>query len=106
MVMEAAMRENPKHWRSYYSEDEKFKWHFSYADRIRYYWPLPIVQEAVENLISTFDELKVSEQILAESFSLSVLDRSEGLAPSRGSAIVRSEVQSALLPYFLQVARP
>jgi hypothetical protein len=67
---------------------------------------LPIVQEAVENLISTFDELKVSEQILAESFSLSVLDRSEGLAPSRGSAIVRSEVQSALLPYFLQVARP
>ena len=102
MVMEAAMRENPKYWRSYYSEDDKFKWHFSYADRIRYYWPLPIVQEAVENLILTFDELKVSEQILAESFSPAALDRSEGLAPSRGRAIVRSEVQSALLPYFLQ----
>ena len=102
MVMEAAMRENPKHWRSYYSEEDKFKWHFSYADRIRYYWPLPVVQKAVENLISTFDELKVSKQILTKHFSPAVLSRSEGLAPSRGRAIVQSEVQSALLPYFLE----
>ena len=35
-------------------------------------------------------------------FSPAVLDRSEGLAPSRGRAIVRSEVQSDLLPYFLE----
>ena len=102
MVMEAAMRKNPKHWRSYYSEDDTIKWHFSYADRIRYYWPLSVVQKAVENLISTFDELRVSKQILAKHFSPAVLDRSEGLAPSRGRAIVRSEVQSALLPYFLE----
>ena len=102
MVMEAAMRENPKHWRSYYSEEDTFKWHFSYADRIRYYWPLPVVQKAVENLISTFDELKVSKQILAKHFSTAVLDRSEGLASSHGRAIVRSEVQSALLPYFVE----
>ena len=101
-IMEAAMRKNPKHWRSYYSEDDTFKWHFSYADRIRYYWPLPVVQKAVENLISTFDELKVSKQILAKHFSTAVLDRSEGLASSHGRAIVRSEVQSALLPYFVE----
>ena len=102
MVMEGAMRENPKYWRSYYSEDDKFKWHFSYADRIRYYWPLPIVKKAVENLIATFDELKVSDKILVERFSPAVLDHSEGLASSRGRAIVRSEIQNALFPYFLE----
>ena len=102
MVMEDAMRENPRYWRSYYSEDDKLKWHFSYADRIRYYWPLPIVKKAVENLIATFDELKVPDKILAERFSPAVLDHSEGLASSRGRAIVRSEIQNALFPYFLE----
>ena len=102
MVMEAKMRENPKYWRSHYSEDDKFKWHFSYADRIRYYWALPIVKKAVENLIATFDELKVSDKILAERFSPAVLNNSDGLASSRGRAIVRSEIQNALFPYFLE----
>ena len=100
-VMEAAMRSNPEHWRSHYSEDDMSKWHCSYADRIRYYWPLPAVKEALQSLISTFDELKVPEHILAKSFSSDVLERSEGLTASRGHAIVRSEVQGALLPYFL-----
>jgi len=95
------MRRNPEHWRSHYSEDDMSKWHCSYADRIRYYWPLPAVKEAVQSLISTFDELKVPEHILAKSFSSDVLERSEGLTASRGRAIVRSEVQGALLPYFL-----
>lgn len=77
-------------------------WHFSYADRIRYYWPLPIVKKAVENLIATFDELKVSDKILAERFSPVVLDNSDGLVSSRGRAIVRSEIQNTLFPYFLE----
>ncbi len=100
-VMEAAMRDNPKYWRSHYTEEDTSQWHFSYADRIRYYWPLPEVQQAVGTLISKFDELKVPDQVLAESFSPDVLDRAEGLASSRAIAIVRSEVQVALLPYFL-----
>ena len=100
-VLQAAVRENPKHWRSHYAEKDISKWHFSYADRIRYYWPLPAVQEAVDNLILTFDNLKISEHILVESFSTDVLERSKGLAASRGRAIVRSEFQGALLPYFL-----
>ena len=100
-VMEAAMRNNPKHWKSHYSENDYSKWHFSYADRIRYYWPLPSVQEAVDNLIFTFDTLKVPDHILEETFSLEVMERSHGLAESQGRSIVRSAVQGALLPYFL-----
>ena len=100
-VIEAAMRDNPEYWKSHYSENDISKWHSSYADRIRYYWPLPAAKEAVDNLILTFDTLKVSEHILEETFSLDVLERSQGLAASRGRAIVRSEIQSALLPYFL-----
>ena len=100
-IMEAAMRKNPKHWRSQYAEEDIFKWHFSFAGRVRYFWPLPAVQEAVDNLILTFDNLRISEHILPESFPPGVLERSKGLAASRGPAIVQSEVQGTLLPYFL-----
>ena len=101
-VVEAAMCENPEYWRSHFSENDISKWHFSYAHRIRYYLPLPAVKAAVTKLTLTFDNLKIYNHILEQNFFSDVLERSEGLAASRGHAIVRSEFQGVLLPYFLE----
>ena len=46
-AMEAVMVQNPAHWRGHCggSPDwQRVQWHFSYSDRIRYYWPLPEAQ--------------------------------------------------------------
>ena len=53
-ALEAAMRADPSHWRPYYRGDEdelRFARRFSFSDRVRYYWPKPDVQAALERLI-------------------------------------------------------
>jgi D-tagatose-1,6-bisphosphate aldolase subunit GatZ/KbaZ len=53
-ALEAAMQADPTHWRPYYrgNEDElRFARRYSLSDRVRYYWPKPEVQAALDRLI-------------------------------------------------------
>ncbi len=53
-AMERVMLENPAHWRSHYpgtAAEQRLQRHFSYSDRIRYYWPDPRAAAAVDRLI-------------------------------------------------------
>jgi len=53
--LEAAMLENPSHWKSYYRGGEaelKFARKYSYSDRSRYYWPQPRVACALQRLLN------------------------------------------------------
>lgn len=53
-AIEQAMQTSPGNWRKYYEGDtaELFqKRHFSYSDRIRYYWPDPKAGAAVDALL-------------------------------------------------------
>jgi D-tagatose-bisphosphate aldolase class II non-catalytic subunit len=52
-AMEALMLAEPGHWQRYYHGDEaqqRVLRHYSYSDRIRYYWPHPMATQAVEKL--------------------------------------------------------
>lgn len=52
-AMEEVMLEAPEHWKKYYEGDELELWlqrHFSYSDRIRYYWPNAKAKAAVSRL--------------------------------------------------------
>lgn len=52
-ALEAAMLNNPAHWRKYYGgseSEQRFKRWFSHSDRIRYYWPERGVVEALGRL--------------------------------------------------------
>ena len=54
-AMEALMLREPGNWRKYYegSPDElRLQRHFSFSDRIRYYWPHPEAQAAVDRLFA------------------------------------------------------
>ncbi len=57
-TMEAVMLENPGHWNSHYggsAEEQRLQRHFSYSDRIRYYWPDEKAAAAVETLLVRFE---------------------------------------------------
>ncbi|NTJ61746.1 D-tagatose-bisphosphate aldolase, class II, non-catalytic subunit [Agrobacterium rhizogenes] len=57
-TMEAVMLENPGHWNSHYGgsvEEQRLQRHFSYSDRIRYYWPNERAATAVETLLARFE---------------------------------------------------
>jgi D-tagatose-1,6-bisphosphate aldolase subunit GatZ/KbaZ len=52
--MEDLMLAEPRWWAPYYLDDPKRQrmWrHYSYSDRIRYYWPHPAADAAVQRLL-------------------------------------------------------
>ena len=54
-VTDKAMLEDPGHWANYYTgseADQAFARKYSLSDRIRYYWPKPVVRQAVRTLIA------------------------------------------------------
>ncbi len=68
-IVEAAMRENPVHWKSHYRGDERelrVARKFSYSDRMRYYWPHNSVTRAVETLIHNLKENPAPQSLLRQ----------------------------------------
>jgi D-tagatose-1,6-bisphosphate aldolase subunit GatZ/KbaZ len=58
MTMESLMLDRPEHWKGHYhgaAADQRLQRHFSYSDRIRYYWPSPRASAAVTELFDRFD---------------------------------------------------
>lgn len=71
-AIDRAMEENPSDWNQYYrgtaTEVEQLK-HFSYSDRIRYYWAIPEVRKALGSLCSNLNATNIPETIISQHFS-------------------------------------
>jgi len=67
--MEEVMMDKPDNWKKYYAGDEQELWlqrHFSYSDRIRYYWPAEKAQAAVCELKGRLEGKEISEPLLSQ----------------------------------------
>ena len=56
----AVMHEKPQYWEKYYLGDNKqqaFDCQYSLSDRIRYYWPHPKVEQALNQLIKNLNDM-------------------------------------------------
>jgi len=107
---EAAMMADPAYWSGHYqggADELKLLRHFSYSDRIRYYWPQPDVQRAVNALFSALGGVDLPDPLLLQFFSPSTLSRADALRPefSHTRALVLAEIQETLCPYFLDAGR-
>ena len=68
-AMEAVMLDAPKNWDRYYhgSDAERaLQRHFSYSDRIRYYWPNPAAEKAVTELLALLGDTDLPETLIAQ----------------------------------------
>ena len=109
-VTEAAMLANPAPWSGHYqggAAELKLLRHFSYSDRIRYYWPRPDVQQAVEALFSALDGVHLPDPLLLQFFSPSTLVRADAMRPrfSQTRALVLAEIQEALCRYYFDTVQ-
>lgn len=70
-VIDRVMRDQPTHWQSYYTgtqnDIDQLK-HYSYSDRIRYYWTDPSIQAALEQLIANLTSIDVPETLVSQYF--------------------------------------
>ena len=72
-AMEALMTASPGYWSGYYHGDEtalRLQRHFSYSDRIRYYWAQPEAAAAVARLLAALDGVKIPETVLHQYLPL------------------------------------
>lgn len=68
-TMDRLMTDRPGYWAGHYAgTDQQVSWlrHYSYSDRIRYYWALPEAREAVENLFSDLRETGMPDPLLSQ----------------------------------------
>lgn len=68
-AMDKVMRDSPEHWSKYYEGTETEIWlqrHFSYSDRIRYYWPRPEAEAAVARLKERLAGQEIPEPVLRQ----------------------------------------
>lgn len=96
-AMEDVMLARPANWAKYYHGDPADLWvhrHFSYSDRIRYYWPTPAAEAAVRDLKARLAGRTIPEPVLRQYIP--------ALAHSGSMTfddLVRHAVQSVLATY-------
>ncbi|PKR55011.1 D-tagatose-bisphosphate aldolase, class II, non-catalytic subunit [Thalassospira marina] len=67
--LEQLMQAEPKYWEKYYhgnDEARRLQRHFSYSDRIRYYWPSEIARKAVDGLLARLEKYTLPETLISQ----------------------------------------
>ena len=68
-AMEALMLAEPNYWQRYYPgtpDEQHVLRHYSYSDRIRYYWPHEQAERAVARLMATLKDRTIPEPLIAQ----------------------------------------
>lgn len=102
-TMEAVMLANPTYWQAHIhgqTADPRTERHFGLADRIRYYWPDPKAQQAVQRLFADLADKRLPDPLLAAHFSVSELATAHESRHPLPRALALARVQTALRPYF------
>ncbi|MDL2409649.1 D-tagatose-bisphosphate aldolase, class II, non-catalytic subunit [Rhizobium calliandrae] len=102
-VAEDLMLKQPKDWEKYYegsAADQHLQRHFSYSDRIRYYWPHDQLTAAVDELLDLLGDAVIPETLISQHLArIYPRIRSGSVAP-KAQAIVIAAIDLVLEDYF------
>ncbi|CDX15395.1 tagatose 6-phosphate aldolase 1, kbaZ subunit [Mesorhizobium sp. ORS 3324] len=68
-AMERVMLASPGNWQKYYPgtpDEQRLQRHFSFSDRIRYYWPSPDAQRATDVLLAALGDRKIPRPLVSQ----------------------------------------
>lgn len=68
-VIERVLTADPNNWEKYYhgtADEQRLQRHFSYSDRIRYYWPNPEITSAINALFALLDGVEIPETLISQ----------------------------------------
>jgi D-tagatose-bisphosphate aldolase class II non-catalytic subunit len=92
--MERLMQEKPGNWRKYYhgsGTEQYVQRHYSFSDRIRYYWPDPAAQAAVSALLACLEGVRIPRPLISQYLGhLEPLVESGKARPMAGDLILAS----------------
>jgi D-tagatose-1,6-bisphosphate aldolase subunit GatZ/KbaZ len=101
-VLEAVMLENPQHWRGYYHGSPAQlaqKRTSSLSDRIRYYWPDPRVQQALNHLMANLSHQEITSAFMQLYGTEAVTDKLSQDTVITSERIIIANIRCVLYAY-------
>ena len=101
-AMESVMMEAPKNWDRYYhgtDAERALQRHFSYSDRIRYYWPNPAADKAVRDLLALLGERDLPETLIGQYLGGLYAEVRAGRLAPRANALALAAVERLTQDY-------
>jgi D-tagatose-1,6-bisphosphate aldolase subunit GatZ/KbaZ len=101
-VMEQVMRADPVHWLSHYPgtpEQQYVLRHYSYSDRIRYYWTVPEAKQGVQRLLARLQGTRIPETLISQFLPLLYRRVMDGRLQPEPEALLREAVGDVLSVY-------
>lgn len=101
-AMEALMLARPEHWQKYYhgrGDALRVQRHFSYSDRIRYYWPDPAAVAAIHRLDERLAGAAIAEPLVSQYLGALYPDVASGQLRATPAALTRAAVRRVLDVY-------
>jgi len=102
-TMERVLTEEPKNWEKYYHgspDEQRLQRHFSYSDRIRYYWPQPPVTAAVDELFALLGEKTIPETLISQYLAGLYPAVRKGSAKPTAEGLALAAIDRVLEDYF------
>jgi len=101
-TMERLMLSDAKNWSKYYhgtEEELRLQRHFSYSDRIRYYWPQRESLDAVRNLFARLDGRTIPETLISQYLGTLYPAVATGTLAATPHSLTIAAVQQVLSTY-------
>ena len=102
-ALETAMQGDPRHWQSHYTGDATTRrWlrHFSWSDRIRYYWTVPEVAAACARLRDTLDAVRWPLPLVGQYLPDLADALGRDTLAMRVDDVAVARIRRALAPYY------
>ena len=101
-TMERLMCASPNQWINYYRgepDEQRIKRHYSYSDRIRYYWPQSEATGAVARLLTLLGDTSIPAPLVSQYLAAVYPSVATGSIPAMASELVRARVREVLKKY-------
>lgn len=100
--LEQTMVAQPNFWQKYYAGNDRqqhFSRHYSYSDRLRYYWPDKQVQAAVDRLLTNLADEEIPLPLLSQYLPQQYLRVRQQQLANEPQALVRDRITDVLRDY-------
>jgi D-tagatose-1,6-bisphosphate aldolase subunit GatZ/KbaZ len=102
MFLDKAMRDNPEHWRSYYTgsaQEVYLALKYSLSDRSRYYWQVPMVRDAVDQLLRNLRQSGIPLTLLSQYLPRHYREIRRGRLTADPEDLIRASIRMILQDY-------
>lgn len=101
-VCEREMQRLPDYWQAFYQaslDQQPLLRQFSYSDRIRYYWNLPLIASAVERLCQNLSRVQIPLPLLSQYLPVQYEAVLNGELPPTPQALIQHKIRQVTARY-------